>query len=108
MATAPAVPKTKIAGGSFLLEERNLADVFTPEDFTDEHRQIARTTEETLRLVPGDLREASLALGIPRWRTVLSVVVPTASAGLITGAMLAVARMAGETAPLIFTTLGNM
>jgi phosphate transport system permease protein len=68
---------------------------------------IARTTEETLRLVPGDLREASLALGIPRWRTVLSVVVPTASAGLITGAMLAVARMAGETAPLIFTTLGN-
>lgn len=68
---------------------------------------IARTTEETLRLVPNDLREASLALGIPRWRTVLSVVVPTASAGLITGAMLAVARMAGETAPLIFTTLGN-
>ena len=46
MATAPAVPKTKIAGGSFLLEERNLADVFTPEDFSDEHRQIARTTEE--------------------------------------------------------------
>src|SRR5689334_16668806 len=46
MATAPAVPKTKIAGGSFLLEERNLADVFTPEDFTDEHRQIARTTDE--------------------------------------------------------------
>jgi len=68
---------------------------------------IARTTEETLRLVPNDLREASLALGIPRWRTILSVVVPTASAGLITGAMLAVARMAGETAPLIFTTLGN-
>jgi phosphate transport system permease protein len=68
---------------------------------------VARTTEETLRLVPNDLREASFALGIPRWRTVLSVVVPTASAGLITGAMLAVARMAGETAPLIFTTLGN-
>ena len=68
---------------------------------------VARTTEETLRLVPNDLREASLALGIPRWRTVLSVVVPTASAGLITGGMLAVARMAGETAPLIFTTLGN-
>ena len=68
---------------------------------------VARTTEETLRLVPNDLREASLALGIPRWRTVLSVVVPTAAAGLITGSMLAVARMAGETAPLIFTTLGN-
>ena len=68
---------------------------------------IARTTEETLRLVPNDLREASYALGVPRWRTILSVVVPTASAGLITGAMLAVARMAGETAPLIFTTLGN-
>ena len=60
-----------------------------------------------LRLVPGTYREASLALGVPRWRTVLQVVMPTAAAGLITGAMLAVARIAGETAPLIFTTLGN-
>ena len=68
---------------------------------------VARTTEEVLRLVPSDLREASYALGVPRWRTMISVVVPSASAGLITGTMLAVARMAGETAPLIFTTLGN-
>lgn len=68
---------------------------------------VARTTEEVLRLVPGELREGSLALGIPRWRTILSVVVPTASAGVTTGAMLAVARLAGETAPLIFTALGN-
>ncbi|MBM2812081.1 MAG: phosphate transporter, permease protein PstA [Chloroflexi bacterium] len=68
---------------------------------------VARTTEEVLLLVPSELREASLALGVPRWRTIVSVVIPTASTGLITGAMLAVARMAGETAPLIFTTLGN-
>ncbi len=68
---------------------------------------VARTTEEVVRLVPTELREASLALGVPRWRTILRVVVPTASAGIATGAMLAVARLAGETAPLIFTTLGN-
>jgi phosphate transport system permease protein len=68
---------------------------------------LARTTEEVLRLVPGELREASLALGIRRWRTTVSIVLPAASAGVITGAMLAVARLAGETAPLIFTTLGN-
>ncbi|MEA2640796.1 MAG: phosphate transport system permease protein [Chloroflexota bacterium] len=68
---------------------------------------VARTTEETLRLVPHELREAALALGVRRWRVVLSIVLPTARAGLITGAMLALARAAGETAPLIFTTLGN-
>ncbi|HZT09210.1 MAG TPA: phosphate ABC transporter permease PstA [Chloroflexota bacterium] len=68
---------------------------------------VARTTEEVFHLVPLELREASLALGIRRWRTISSVVLPTASAGVITGAMLALARMAGETAPLIFTTLGN-
>ncbi len=68
---------------------------------------VARTTEESLRLVPGDLREAALALGVPRWRTTLRVVLPTAAAGLVTGALLAVARAAGETAPLIFTALGN-
>jgi phosphate transport system permease protein len=68
---------------------------------------IARTTEENLRLVPRELREAGLALGVPRWRTILSIVVPTAGAGLTTGAMLVVARAAGETAPLIFTALGN-
>jgi phosphate transport system permease protein len=68
---------------------------------------VARTTEESLRLVPGELREASLALGVPRWRTILSVVAPTATAGLVTGILLAVARIVGETAPLIFTALGN-
>jgi len=68
---------------------------------------IARTAEESLRLVPNSLREAALALGISRWRTVMSVVVPGALAGIITGVMLAMARVAGETAPLMFTALGN-
>jgi phosphate transport system permease protein len=68
---------------------------------------IMRTTEEILRIVPGTLREASLALGVPVWRTVLSVVVPTGIAGILTGVMLAVARAMGETAPLLFTTLGS-
>jgi phosphate transport system permease protein len=65
---------------------------------------IIRTTEEMLRIVPNDLREASYALGVPKWRTVLKVVLPTALAGIVTGAMLAVARVAGETAPLLLTT----
>ncbi len=65
---------------------------------------IVRTTEEMLRIVPNDLREASLALGIPKWRTILRVVIPTALGGIITGVMLAVARVAGETAPLLLTT----
>jgi phosphate transport system permease protein len=68
---------------------------------------IMRTTEEILKLVPGSLREASLALGIPTWRTVLSVVVRTGLPGILTGIMLAVARAAGETAPLLFTALGS-
>ncbi len=68
---------------------------------------VARTTEEVMRLVPPELREASLALGVPRWRTILAVVLPTASTGVLTGAILALARVAGETAPLIFTALGN-
>ena len=68
---------------------------------------ILRTTEETLRLVPGTLREASLALGVPMWRTVLSVVLRTGLTGILTGAMLAVARAMGETAPLLFTALGS-
>lgn len=68
---------------------------------------IARTTEESIRLVPGSLREASLALGIPQWKTTLRVVVPTAMSGIITGTMLAVARVSGETAPLLFTALGS-
>jgi phosphate transport system permease protein len=65
---------------------------------------IARSTQEVLELVPGHLREASFALGVSRWRTVLSVVLPTAIGGIATGATLAVARAAGETAPLLFTT----
>jgi len=68
---------------------------------------VSRTTEESLKLVPNSIREASLALGIRRWRTTLSVVLTAAKAGLITGALLAVARIAGETAPLIMTVLGN-
>ena len=62
---------------------------------------IMRTTEEILKLVPGTLREASLALGIPTWRTVVSVVIRTGLPGILTGIMLAVARAAGETAPLL-------
>jgi phosphate transport system permease protein len=65
---------------------------------------IARSTQEVLALVPTDLREASFAIGVSRWRTVLSVVLPTALGGILTGATLAVARVAGETAPLLFTT----
>lgn len=66
---------------------------------------IVRAAEEMLKLVPDSLREAALALGVPRWRTILSVVLPTASAGIVTGVMLAVARVAGETAPLLLTAL---
>jgi phosphate transport system permease protein len=68
---------------------------------------VTRTTEEMLKVVPISLREAALALGYPRWRTSLSVVVRTALAGIATGALVAVARVAGETAPLLFTALGN-
>jgi phosphate transport system permease protein len=67
---------------------------------------IIRTSEEVLRLVPDGLREASLALGAPQWRTVASVVLPTARAGLITATILGVARAVGETAPLIMTSFG--
>ena len=68
---------------------------------------IMRTTEEILKIVPGTLREASLSLGVPVWRTVLSVVIPTGLAGILTGLMLAIARATGETAPLLFTALGS-
>lgn len=69
---------------------------------------LARTTEEMVRLVPNSLREAALALGYPRWRTSLAVVVRTALGGIVTGGLVAVARVAGETAPLLFTALGNL
>ncbi len=65
---------------------------------------IARSTQEVLNLVPGSLREASLALGVSRWRTIVGVVLPTALGGIVTGTVLAVARVAGETAPLLFTS----
>jgi len=68
---------------------------------------ICRTTEEMLLLVPQALREAAYGLGVPRWRTTLSIVLRTATSGVITGIMLAFARIAGETAPLLFTALGN-
>jgi phosphate transport system permease protein len=68
---------------------------------------VVRSSEEMLLLVPGALREASYALGIPRWKTVLRIVLPTASAGITTGVMLAVARVTGETAPLILTVFDN-
>lgn len=68
---------------------------------------VIRSTEEMLKLVSQSVREAAYALGIPKWRTILSVVLPTASKGIVTGSMLAVARVSGETAPLLFTTLGN-
>jgi phosphate transport system permease protein len=68
---------------------------------------VARTTEEAMRLVPLSMREAALALGITRWRAVVSVVIPGALTGIATGAMLGVARIAGETAPLLFTALGS-
>jgi phosphate transport system permease protein len=68
---------------------------------------VARTVEEVLRLVPNSLREAALALGAPRWKVILSIVLPTARAGVLTASILALARSAGETAPLLLTALGN-
>jgi phosphate transport system permease protein len=68
---------------------------------------VLRTTEEMVKLVPNSLREAALALGFPRWRTTLVVVLRTGFPGIVTGVLLAVARVAGETAPLLFTALGS-
>jgi phosphate transport system permease protein len=68
---------------------------------------VLRTTEEMIKLVPNSLREAALALGYPRWRTSLSIVVRSTLPGIVTGSLLAVARIAGETAPLLFTALGS-
>ncbi len=68
---------------------------------------VLRTTEEMVKLVPNSLREAALALGFPRWRTTLVIVVRTGLPGIVTGTLLAVARIAGETAPLLFTAFGN-
>ncbi|MEU6776319.1 phosphate ABC transporter permease PstA [Streptomyces sp. NPDC046759] len=68
---------------------------------------VVRSTEEMLKLVPNELREASLALGVPKWRTILKVVLPTSIGGITTGIMLAVARIAGETAPILLLVWGN-
>ncbi|MET9647708.1 phosphate ABC transporter permease PstA [Streptomyces syringium] len=68
---------------------------------------VVRSTEEMLKLVPNELREASLALGVPKWRTILKVVLPTAIGGIATGVMLAVARIAGETAPIVLLVFGS-
>jgi phosphate transport system permease protein len=68
---------------------------------------VLRTTEEMVRLVPNALREAGLGLGLPEWKVTLRVVLPAARAGILTGIMVSVARIAGETAPLLFTALGN-
>jgi phosphate transport system permease protein len=68
---------------------------------------VARTTEEMIRLVPQSLREGALALGAPQWRVTLGVVIPAAASGIATGAMLAIARVSGETAPLLFTAFGS-
>ena len=68
---------------------------------------VARTAEEAMHLVPNSQREAALALGISRWRMILGVIMPGATTGIVTGVMLAIARVAGETAPLIFTALGS-
>ena len=65
---------------------------------------VVRSSEEMIKLVPDELREASYALGIPKWRTILSVVLPAASAGITTGVMIAIARVTGETAPLLLTS----
>ncbi len=68
---------------------------------------VVRTTEEVLKLVPSTIREAGLALGLPKWKVTLSVILPAATSGIVTGVMLAVARVSGEAAPLIFTAFGN-
>lgn len=68
---------------------------------------VARTTEEMIKLVPNSMREAALALGAPQWRVTWNIVLPAASTGIATGAMLAIARISGETAPLLFTALNS-
>ncbi|MBO8171853.1 MAG: phosphate ABC transporter permease PstA [Bacillaceae bacterium] len=68
---------------------------------------VTRTTEEMLKLIPSHIREAGLALGLPKWRVILFIVLPSATRGIVTGVMLAIARVMGETAPLLFTAFGN-
>ena len=68
---------------------------------------VVRTTDEMLRLVPAQMREAALSLGVPQWKVIVQVLYRSASAGIVTGILLALARISGETAPLLFTAFGN-
>jgi phosphate transport system permease protein len=94
-----AVVVEPVGGFSTLAGAAALAIIMVP--------LVTRTTEEMILLVPVELREAALALGVPRWRTTLSVVARAAASGIATGVILAIARVAGETAPLLFTAFGN-
>ncbi|AJF66378.1 phosphate ABC transporter permease PstA [Streptomyces vietnamensis] len=103
-----------IVAGLFVLATWNLILGFGPSGFAGAMALailmmpvVVRSTEEMLKLVPNELREASLALGIPKWRTILKVVLPTAIGGITTGVMLAVARITGETAPVLLLVFGT-
>ncbi|TQK45504.1 phosphate ABC transporter membrane protein 2 (PhoT family) [Streptomyces sp. SLBN-118] len=103
-----------IVAGLFILATWNLMLGFGPSGFAGAMALailmmpvVVRSTEEMLKLVPNELREASLALGIPKWRTILKVVLPTAIGGITTGIMLAVARITGETAPVLLLVFGT-
>ncbi|MDX3215396.1 phosphate ABC transporter permease PstA [Streptomyces sp. ME01-24h] len=103
-----------IVAGLFILSTWNLLLGFGPSGFAGSMALailmmpvVVRSTEEMLKLVPNELREASLALGVPKWRTIVKVVIPTAIGGITTGVMLAVARIAGESAPIALLVFGN-
>ncbi|MEU4098491.1 phosphate ABC transporter permease PstA [Streptomyces sp. NPDC026673] len=103
-----------IVAGLFILSTWNLLLGFGPSGFAGAMALailmmpvVVRSTEEMLKLVPNELREASLALGVPKWRTIVKVVIPTAIGGITTGVMLAVARIAGESAPIALLVFGN-
>lgn len=103
-----------IVAGLFILATWNLMLGFGPSGFAGALALsilmmpvVVRSTEEMLKLVPNELREASLALGVPKWRTILKVVLPTAIGGITTGVMLAVARITGETAPVLLLVFGT-
>ncbi|MEU9297760.1 phosphate ABC transporter permease PstA [Streptomyces sp. NPDC048266] len=103
-----------IVAGLFVLATWNLMLGFGPSGFAGAMALsilmmpvVVRSTEEMLKLVPNELREASLALGIPKWRTILKVVLPTAIGGITTGVMLAIARITGETAPVLLLVFGT-
>ncbi|WP_405979544.1 phosphate ABC transporter permease PstA [Streptomyces sp. NBC_00158] len=103
-----------IVAGLFILTTWNLMLGFGPSGFAGAMALsilmmpvVVRSTEEMLKLVPNELREAALALGVPKWRVILKVVLPTAIGGISTGVMLAVARIAGETAPIMLLVFGS-